>query len=114
MFLSGKFHGEGFPSGDRPASLVLVFCCVLCLSLVQPNLSARSLSPRQWYQQGQEAQAAADWYTAVECYQEADAVSPRLGPSMDLELGGRPISHEWCGNSTHKHSLLSSRTPNSA
>ena len=79
MFLSGKFHGEGFPSGDRPASLVLVFCCVLCLSLVQPNLSARSLSPRQWYQQGQEAQAAADWYTAVECYQEAVRANAAYG-----------------------------------
>lgn len=79
MFLSGKIRGEGFPSGGRPASLVLACFCALCLFIVQPDLSARSLSPRQLYQQGQEAQAAADWYTAVESYQEAVRSNPAYG-----------------------------------
>ena len=65
--------------GGRPAGLLLGGFCALCLFLSQPGIAAQSPSPRHWYQQGQEAQAAADWYGAVECYQEAVRANAAYG-----------------------------------
>ncbi len=77
MFLSDECAAAR--RGGRPVGLLLSGFCALCLFLARPGIAAQSSSPRQWYQQGQEAQAAADWYGAVECYQEAVRANAAYG-----------------------------------
>lgn len=77
MFFSSGTNGI-YGEGKARISLTIGFC-ILCFLFVQPNLWSKSLTAPQWFQEGQDAQRAADWYGAVECYQEALRVNDAYG-----------------------------------
>lgn len=81
MFFSSRtsgIHGEG----RVRVALLLV---VAIFGFFSANLFAQNFSPKQsltapqWYQKGQDAQSAADWYAAIECYQEAVRLNSAYG-----------------------------------
>ena len=77
MFFSSTTKGS---QGERKARFFLLAgFFALCFLFVQPQLVAQKMTAPQWYQKGQDAQRAADWYAAVECYQEAIRVNSAYG-----------------------------------
>ena len=77
MFFSSETNGI-YGEGKARISFTIGFC-ILCFFFIQPNLLAQNLTAPQWYQKGQDAQRAADWYGAVESYQEAIRVNNAYG-----------------------------------
>lgn len=77
MWFSSKYKVV-FWRGNLKRCFLTGFCS-LFLFLSQLELSAQNLSPRHWYEKGQESQAASDWYSAVESYQEAVRMNSAYG-----------------------------------